>query len=165
MSRSGQAKYRPPFVLGSKAACMASASGRIGSTCGIDGELADRDIDAPDAPVADAEDGLGVGGDNEVHLASRQSRIAQGGLDLAGRIDAEIDAGTGRADSTALPTEVAEGRLGVGSSGGADQADQSPVPGRLEHPQVPGPGHQVVDLRQVDPASAEAISQTALSRY
>src|SRR5580704_7782254 len=59
---------------------------------GIDGELADRDIDTPDAPVADAEDGLGVGGDNEVHLAGRQSRIAQGGLDLAGRIDAEINA-------------------------------------------------------------------------
>ena len=35
----------------------------------------------------------------------------------------------------------------------SDQADQPPVPGGLEHRQVRGPGHQVVDLHEVDVAS------------
>src|SRR6185312_3576007 len=59
---------------------------------GVDGELTGRDVDAADAPVADAEDGLGVGGDDEVDLVSGQLGGAQGGLDLVRRIDAEIDA-------------------------------------------------------------------------
>ena len=57
---------------------------------GVDGELAGRDVDAADAPVADAEDGLGVGGDDEVNLVGGQLRGAQGGLDLVRCIDAEI---------------------------------------------------------------------------
>ena len=34
----------------------------------VDGELADRDVDAADAPVADAEDRLAVGGDDQVDV-------------------------------------------------------------------------------------------------
>jgi hypothetical protein len=68
-------------------------SGRVDAgRSGINGKLADRDIDSPDAPLADAEDSLGVGSDDEVHPAGRQSRIPQGRLDLARRIDVEIDA-------------------------------------------------------------------------
>src|SRR5205823_1511257 len=59
---------------------------------GVDGELARRDVDAADAPVADAEDGLGVGGDDEVDLAGGQLGGSQGGLDVVGCIDAEVDA-------------------------------------------------------------------------
>jgi hypothetical protein len=59
---------------------------------GVDGELARRDVDAADAPVADAEDGLGVGGDDEVDLVGGQLGGSQGGLDVVGCIDAEVDA-------------------------------------------------------------------------
>ena len=48
-------------------------------------------------------------------------------------------------------SEIAEGSRRV--VGGSDQADQSLVPGGFEHRQVRGPGHQVVDLHDVDPAA------------
>ena len=47
--------------------------------------------------------------------------------------------------------EVGEGRRRV--VGGADQADQPPVPHGFQHRQVSAPGDQVVDLHQVDPAA------------
>ena len=37
--------------------------------------------------------------------------------------------------------------------GGADQADLPAVPGSLEHRQMRRPGHEVVDLHEVDPAA------------
>ena len=42
----------------------------------VDRELADRDVDAADAPVADAEDRLGVGGDDQVDVVRRRARCA-----------------------------------------------------------------------------------------
>ena len=52
---------------------------------GVDGQLADGDVDAADALVADAEDALGVGGDDEVDVVGAQAVVAQGGLDLLRR--------------------------------------------------------------------------------
>src|SRR5580704_10314512 len=93
-------------------------SGRVDAgRSGVDGELADRDVDASDAPVADAEDGLGVGGDDEVHLVGRQPGSAQGGLDLAGRIDAEIDAAR-------APVLVAVSLDGLADRGCVDDGQQ-----------------------------------------
>ena len=73
-----------------------------------------------------------------------------GALDLAvGRVVGHLH-GVDAAGAHELG-ELAEGRRGV--VGGADQADLPAVPGGLEHGQVRGPGHQVVDLHQVDPAA------------
>jgi hypothetical protein len=58
----------------------------------VDGELADGDLDAPDALVADPEDPLGVGGDDEVDFVSAPSEVLQGLLDLLGVVDRQKDA-------------------------------------------------------------------------
>jgi len=47
--------------------------------------------------------------------------------------------------------QFAEGGRGVVS--GSEQADQPPVPRGFQHRQVLGPGHQVVDLHEVDAAA------------
>ena len=47
--------------------------------------------------------------------------------------------------------QLPEGRRRV--VGGSDQANQPAVPGGLEHRQMRRPGHQVVDLHEVDPAA------------
>src|SRR5262249_39112379 len=81
---------------------------------GVDGELAGRDVDAADAPVADAEDGLGVGGDGEVDVAGGQLGGAQGGLDLVRRVDAEVDAARAAVLVAVVPDRLAD-RRGVGA--------------------------------------------------
>ena len=49
---------------------------------GVDRELADGDLDAADALVADAEDALGVGGHQQVDVLGAQAGVPQCGLDL-----------------------------------------------------------------------------------
>jgi hypothetical protein len=58
--------------------------------------------------------------------------------------------------------ELAEGRRGV--VGGADQAGQAPVPGRLEHRQVRGPGEEVADLHEAGPAAVPGHRAVQLGR-
>ena len=77
---------------------------------GVDGELARRDVDATDAPVADAEDGLRVGGDDELDLVGGQLGGAQGGLDLVRRIDAEVDAARAAVLVAVVPDGLADRR-------------------------------------------------------
>src|SRR4029453_17364826 len=48
----------------------------------VGGELADGDLDPPDALVADAEDAFGVGGHQQVHVLAGQAVAAQRLLDL-----------------------------------------------------------------------------------
>ena len=68
---------------------------------GVDGELADRDVDSPDTPVADAEDGFGVGRDDQVDVVRSESGGLQGLVDAVRVIDVQEDA-------TRSPEQVAE---------------------------------------------------------
>jgi hypothetical protein len=57
----------------------------------VQGQLADGDRDAADAPVADAEDALGVGSHDQVDVVAAQPVVAEGRLDLAGIIHRQVD--------------------------------------------------------------------------
>ena len=90
-------------------------------------------------------------------VGQRQDR----GLDLAvGGVVGHLDA----VDAAAAHEvgELPEGRRRV--VGSADQADQSPVPGGLEHRQLVGPGDQGMDLRKVDPATVPVHRAVQLGR-
>ena len=56
----------------------------------IDGELAGRDLDAADSPVADAQDALGIRGDDQVDVIGSQPLVAEGRLDLIGVIYRQV---------------------------------------------------------------------------
>ena len=58
----------------------------------VHGQLADRDVDAADAPVADAEDRAGVGRDDQVDLAAVEVDVAQRLLDQVGVLDRQVHA-------------------------------------------------------------------------
>ena len=132
----------------------------------MDARVAQAPLDQGLSPGGDAEGTqrreLGPAGlpSHELSLAERaheQDAEAEFGgerqdraLDLAlGRVVGHLD-GVDTAGGHELG-EFAEGSRGV--VGGSDQADQPLVPGGLEHRQVRGPGHQVVDLHDVDPAA------------
>ena len=57
---------------------------------GVDRELADRDLDAADALVADPEDALGVRGHQQVDVVGAQPGVAQRGLDVLGVVDRQV---------------------------------------------------------------------------
>ena len=78
---------------------------------GVDGELADGDLDAADALVADAQDALGVGGDDQVDVIGAETRVAEGGLDVLGMIDRQVDAA--RAAVLWLNRSIASPTVGV----------------------------------------------------
>ena len=59
---------------------------------GIDGQLADRDLDAADTPVADAQDLLGVAAHDEVDVVGPQTERLEGFGDLVGTVDRQIHA-------------------------------------------------------------------------
>lgn len=67
------------------------ASGVDAGGGGVDGELADGDVGPVDTPVADAEDLLRVGRDDQVHVVWSEAKAVKGGLDLVGRVDGEVD--------------------------------------------------------------------------
>ena len=71
---------------------------------GVDGELADGDLDAADALVADAEDALGVGGDQQVDVVGAETGVPQRGLDLLGVVDRQVHA-AGAAELVAEPLD------------------------------------------------------------
>ena len=58
---------------------------------GVDGEFALGDVDAADAPVADAQDRLTVGRHDQVDVAGPETGAAQRVLDLLGGVHGEID--------------------------------------------------------------------------
>ena len=58
---------------------------------GVEGQLADRDLDAADALVADAQDALGVGDDEQVDVVGPQAVVEQRLLDVLGPVDGEED--------------------------------------------------------------------------
>ena len=67
--------------------------GRVDATGGgVDGELADGDLDAADAPVADPEDALGVRHHDQVDLVGVEAVVAQRHLDVVGCVDGQVDA-------------------------------------------------------------------------
>ena len=57
----------------------------------VDRSLADGDLDATDALVADAEDAFGVGDDDQVDLVGAQAVVEQRRLDALGVVDREED--------------------------------------------------------------------------
>ena len=58
----------------------------------IDRQFADRDLDAADAPVADAQDLLGVGGQDQVDVAGTGAEIGECFLDRVGMVDRKVHA-------------------------------------------------------------------------
>ena len=68
---------------------------------GVDGELADRDVDPADPPVADAEDRLGVRRDDQVDVVGPETGRLQRPVDAVDVLDVEED-------TTRPPEEVAE---------------------------------------------------------
>ena len=73
---------------------------------GVDRELADRDVDPADAPVADAEDRLGVGRHHEVDVVRAEAGGVQGRVDAVDVLDVEEHA-AGAAEEVA---ELLDGR-------------------------------------------------------
>ncbi len=59
---------------------------------GVDGQLADGDVHAVGAPVADAEEPLAVGGHDQVDVVGAQAVVAQGRLDAIHVVDGQVDA-------------------------------------------------------------------------
>jgi hypothetical protein len=78
----------------------------------VDGKLAHGDLDTADSPVADAEDALGVGGDDQVHVLRPQTVVAERGLDLAWVIHRHEHA-AGTAELVAVPLDRRPDRGGV----------------------------------------------------
>ena len=78
---------------------------------GVDGELADGDLDAADALVADAEDALGVGRHQQVDVVGAQAGVAQRGLDLLGVVDRQVD--PARAAELVANRSIANPTVGV----------------------------------------------------
>ncbi|GDY63860.1 hypothetical protein SAV14893_032530 [Streptomyces avermitilis] len=80
---------------------------------GVDGELADGDVDAAHAPVADAEDALAVGGDDQVDVVGAEAGGAQGAFDVVGGVHGQVD-------PTGAPVLVAVALDGRAHGGGVD---------------------------------------------
>ena len=82
---------------------------------GVDRELADGDLDATDALVADPEDALGVGGDDEVDIAGGQAVVEQRLLDVLRAVDRdEHPTGTVVFDGEPLDDLADRGRVDDG---------------------------------------------------
>jgi hypothetical protein len=59
---------------------------------GVDRELADRDGEAVDAPVADPQDRLGVGRHQQIDVSGLEPVVAQRRLDALDVVDRKVDA-------------------------------------------------------------------------
>ena len=125
---------------------------------GVHGELADGDLDPADTLVADAEDALGVGGDQQVNVIRPETGVAQGGFDVLRVVDRQVDA-AGAAELLAEPLDRQADRRGVddgqhlGDVLGEQPVEQHLVPiaeiGQVHPlPQVVG----LLEVLGVDPA-------------
>ena len=127
----------------------------------VDGELPHRDLDAAHPPVADAQDALGVGGDDQVHVLGSQPVIAEGGLDLAGMIHRqEHPAGTAELIAVSLDGRPDGGGVDDRQHLG-DVLGQQPVEQHLVA--VPQAGQvqvlgQVIGLAEVLPVDPPQLS-------
>jgi hypothetical protein len=136
----------------------------------VDGELAHGDLDAADPPVADAEDALGISGDDQVHVLGPQPVVAERGLDLAGVIHRHKHA-AGTAELVAVPLDRRTDRGGVDDRQHlGDVLGQQPVEQHLVS--VPQAGQvqvlgQVIGLAlilPVDPAQLSLDGRYALGQ-
>ena len=59
---------------------------------GVDRQLADGDFDSAHAPIADAEDLLGIGGQDQVDIVGAGAEVSKRFLDRIGMIDGEVHA-------------------------------------------------------------------------
>src|SRR5262249_46595790 len=103
--------------------------GRHAGAGGVQGQLADGDAHAVDAEVAQAEDALAVGDDDEADVLLRP--VAEDVLDAAFAVDGEV--------KSAGPAEdVAELLTGLAAGGGVDEGDE-----------VSGVGHQRLVVKRL----------------
>ena len=79
---------------------------------GVDGQFPVRDRDAAYSPVADAQDALGVGGHDQVHLVGPEPVVAQGRLHLIRMIHRQVHAAR-TAELQAVPLDHGRHRRGV----------------------------------------------------
>ncbi len=70
----------------------------------VDGQFADGDLDAADALISDAQNSFGVGSYQQIHLVRAQTGVPEGGFDILGMIDTQVDA-TGAAEFLAEPLD------------------------------------------------------------
>jgi hypothetical protein len=111
-----QDPYRVQDVVGAHVQRHRDHPGRVDDAGrrrvdGVDGELAHRDVDPADTPVTNAEDLLGVGGHQQVHVLGAHAEAAQRRLDLVGRIDGQVHP-TRAAVLVAVPLDrLANGRV------------------------------------------------------
>jgi len=78
----------------------------------VDGELADGDLDAADALVADAQNALGVGGHQQVDVIRPETGVPQSGFDVLRMIHRQVDT-SGAAEFLAEPLDRQPHRRGV----------------------------------------------------
>ena len=77
---------------------------------GVDVELADGDLDAADAPVADAQDALGVGRDDQVDVLGPATAAQESALDAVGILDREVGAARSAVLVAVALDRLADGR-------------------------------------------------------
>jgi hypothetical protein len=58
---------------------------------GVDRQLADRELHAADAPVADAEELLRIGGHEQVDVVGAEAERLERGADVLGAVDGQVD--------------------------------------------------------------------------
>lgn len=81
------------------------------SSGGIDGQLANGDLDAPDAPIANTQDLFGIGGNNQVDVLRSSADIPQGRFDSLGVVNREIDAAWASVLVTVLLNRLCHGGI------------------------------------------------------
>ena len=77
----------------------------------VDRQLADRHFDAADAPIADSEDLLGVGRQDQVDIAGTGAEVGKRLLDRLGMVDGEIHAARTPALMVILLHRHADGQI------------------------------------------------------
>ena len=93
----------------------------------VHGELPDRDLDAADPPVPDAQDPLRIRGNDQVDLVGSEPVITKRGLDLVGMIHRQVDPARA-AVLVAVPLDRRPDRRGVDDRQHLlDVVDQQPV--------------------------------------
>ncbi len=87
-----QRVVQQPLVVGAHIQGYRDHPARVDPGRGrVHGQLADRYLDAAYPPVADAQDLLGVGTHDQVHVAGAQLQGGEGLLDVVGPVDGQVD--------------------------------------------------------------------------
>ena len=77
----------------------------------VDRQLADRHLDAADTPIADSQNLLGVGGQDQVDIVGAGAEVGKGLLDRFGMVDRKIHASRAAALMVVLLHRHADGQI------------------------------------------------------